>query len=160
MVSPINDSVQEQQVVQNEYDSQYERAGAGVVTLITKSGSNSFHGEVYDFLRNSALDANTWSNDRNGAPRGELHRNQFGANFGGPILKRYNLFFFGAYEGLRQPETDSSGLLTVPTAAERQGDFSQTFNSDGTLPSLQSVYDTAGDGAQESDLYARRVPWE
>jgi hypothetical protein len=64
MVSPINDSVQEEQIVQNEYDAQYERAGAGVVTLVTKSGTDSFHGTAYDYLRNSALDANTWANTK------------------------------------------------------------------------------------------------
>src|SRR5207248_6906918 len=80
--SPVNDSVQEQQVVQNVYDAQYERSGAGVVTLITKSGTNSFHGGVYDYMRNSALDANYWSNNRNGEPKGLFHRNQFGAFFG------------------------------------------------------------------------------
>jgi hypothetical protein len=142
MVSPVNDSVQEQQIIQNVYDAQYERAGAGVVTLITKSGSNAFHGEFYDFLRNSAFDANSWQNDRNGAPKGQFHRNQFGANLGGPILKRYNLYFFGAYEGLRQPETDSSGLLTVPTQAERNGDFSQTFNSDGSRSVIYNPFTT------------------
>src|SRR5207248_3725383 len=69
LVAPTNDSVQEQQIVQNVYDAQYERAGAGVVTLVTKSGTQSFHGSVYDYMRNSALDANSWSNDRNGAPK-------------------------------------------------------------------------------------------
>jgi hypothetical protein len=57
MVAPVNDSVQEQQISQNEYDAQYQRSGSGVVTLITKSGTNSFHGAVYDYLRNSVLDA-------------------------------------------------------------------------------------------------------
>jgi hypothetical protein len=124
LVAPTNDSVSEQQIVQNVYDAQYERAGAGVVTLVTKSGGQSFHGEVYDYMRNSALDANTWSNDKFGAPKGLFHRNQFGGTLGGPLWKSHNLFFFVAYEGLRQPETDSSGPLTVPTAAERKGDFS------------------------------------
>ena len=93
MVSPINDSVQEQQVATNVYDAQYERSGMGVVTLVTKGGSSSFHGEFYDFLRNSALDANSWSNNEFDQPRGQLKRNQFGGNLSGPILKRYNLFF-------------------------------------------------------------------
>src|SRR5947209_10934787 len=87
MVAPTNDAVQEQQIVQNVYDAQYERSGAGVVTLVTKGGSQAFHGEVYDYFRNSALDANSWSNDRNGAPKGLFHRNQFGATFGGPVPK-------------------------------------------------------------------------
>lgn len=159
MVSPINDSVQEQQIVQNEYDAQYERAGSGVVTLITKSGSNSFHGEAYDYLRNSALDANTWSNDKNGAPKGEFHRNQFGGNIGGPILKRYNLFFFAAYEGLRQPETDASGLLTVPTAAEKQGDFSQTLNPDGSPAVLYNPFSTRQVTDAEGNTFYTRDPF-
>lgn len=132
MVSPLQDSVQEQQIVTNTYDAQYERAGAGIVTLITKGGTNAFHGEVYDYLQNSALNANSWSNNRNGAPKGQFKRNQFGGNISGPILKRANLFFFGGYEGLRQPNTADSGLQTVPTAAQRSGDFSGSLNADGT----------------------------
>jgi hypothetical protein len=124
LVAPTNDAVQEQQVVQNVYDAQYERSGAGVVTLITKSGSNSFHGEVYDYMRNSALDANTWSNGYFGAQKGLFHRNQFGANLSGPISRSGRVFFFAAYEGLRQPETDSTSA-TVPSAAMRNGDFSE-----------------------------------
>jgi hypothetical protein len=130
MVSPLQDSVQEQQVAVNEYDAQYERGGEGVVTLVTKSGSSEFHGEVYDYMRNSSFDANTWANNFAGAPKGKLHRNQFGGNFSGPLWRRHNLFFFAGYEGLRQPETDSSGLITVPTAGERGGDFSGTLNAD------------------------------
>jgi len=126
LVAPSNDSVQEQQVVRNVYDAQYERAGAGVVTLVTKSGSNAFHGEAFDYLRNAALDANRWANGLTTptTKKGPFHRNQFGGNLGGPISKSHHLFFFAAYEGLRQPETDSSGFITVPTAAERTGDFS------------------------------------
>ncbi|MGI8959041.1 MAG: TonB-dependent receptor domain-containing protein [Bryobacteraceae bacterium] len=132
MVSPLQDSVQEQQIIENTYDAQYERAGAGIVTLITKGGSNTFHGEVYDYLQNSALNANSWANNKYDQPRGQFKRNQFGGNIGGPILKRANLFFFGGYEGLRQPTTESSGLQTVPTEAERAGNFAGALNSDGT----------------------------
>ncbi len=117
LVSPLQDSVQEQQIVTNTYDAQYERGGAGIVTLITKGGTNTFHGEVYDYLQNLALNANSWSNNKNGAPKGQFKRNQFGGNFSGPILKRANLFFsagtrdFGSqtqravalYRCLRQP---------------------------------------------------------
>jgi hypothetical protein len=161
LVSPTNDAVQEQQVVQNVYDAQYERSGAGVVTLVTKSGTNAFHGEVYDYMRNSALDANSWSNGHYGAAKGLFHRNQFGGNFGGPVV-RNRLFFFAAYEGLRQPETDST-LATVPTAAMRNGDFSalpypiynpfSTHDSSGGYPTRDpfpgnlipsSLWDTVG----------------
>jgi hypothetical protein len=142
MVSPMQDSVQEQQIAVNEYDAQYERGGEGVVTLITKGGSSRFHGEVYDYMRNSSLDANTWSNGFQGYTKGKLHRNQFGGNVSGPIWRSRNLFFFGAYEGLRQPQTVSSGLLTVPTEAERNGDFSQTYNESGTLDIIYNPFST------------------
>ena len=159
MVSPMNDSVQEQQVLTNVYDSQYERSGMGVVTLITKGGSNEFHGEAYDYLRNSALDANTWSNNEFGQPRGQFKRNQFGGNIGGPILKRYNLFFFGAYEGLRQPDTENSGLLTVPTAAERKGDFSQSLNASGQPDIIYNPFSTTQVTDSQGNTYYTRTPF-
>src|SRR3954447_1961443 len=86
-VAPNQDAIQEQQVAPNVYDAQYERSGAGVVTLITKSGTNSYHGSVYDYFRNSALDANNWSNGLTNpvTPKNLFHRNQFGATFGGHI---------------------------------------------------------------------------
>ena len=74
MVSPLQDSVQEQQIVQNTYDAQYERAGAGIVMLITKGGTNQFHGEAYDYLQNSALNANSWYNNEYGFPKSEIGR--------------------------------------------------------------------------------------
>jgi len=159
MVSPINDSVQEQQVLSNVYDAQYERSGMGVVTLITKGGTNSFHGEAYDYLRNSDLDANTWSNNEFDTPRGQFKRNQFGGDIGGPILKRYNLFFFGAYEGLRQPDTENSGLLTVPTAAERAGDFSQTLNPSGSLDVIYNPFSTTQVTDSQGNTYYTRTPF-
>jgi hypothetical protein len=160
-VSPLQDSVQEQQIVTNTYDAQYPRAGAGIVTLITKGGSNTFHGEVYDYLQNSALNANSWSNNRFGAPKGPFKRNQFGGNISGPILKRANLFFFGGYEGLRQPSTQSSGLETVPTEAERSGDFSGSLNADGTPNLIYNPFTTVQlpDGSYTRQQFAgNRIP--
>ncbi len=150
VVSPLQDSIQEQQIVQNTYDTQYERGGAGIVTLITKGGSNQFHGEAYDYLQNSALNANTWYNNRNGIPKGQFKQNQFGGNVAGPILKRWNLFFFGGYEGLRQPNTQSTGLLKVPTQAERNGDFSKTLNADGTPDIIYNPFATTTSSANIS----------
>jgi hypothetical protein len=125
MVSPIQDSVQEQQIVSNVYDAQYERGGEGVVTLVTKSGTSQFHGELYDFMRNNGLDANSWYNNNVGNPRAKFHRNQFGGNIGGPVSRKRHLYFFAAYEGLRQPGS-SAITASVPTALERQGDFSNS----------------------------------
>ena len=141
MVSPLQDSVQEQQIVQNTYDSQYERGGAGIVMLITKGGTNQFHGEAYDYLQNDVLDANSWYNNKYDLPKGQFKQNQFGGNISGPILKRWNLFFFGGYEGLRQPNTQSI-LTTVPTQAERNGDFSAAMNADGTPDLIYNPFTT------------------
>ncbi len=144
VVSPLQDSVQEQQIVQNTYDAQYGRSGGGIVSLITKGGTNTFHGEAYDYLQNSALNANSWANNKNGVAKGQFKQNQFGGNISGPILKRWNLFFFGGYEGLRQPNTQSTGLITVPTKAERAGDFSQALNADGTPDLIYNPFTTTG----------------
>lgn len=159
MVSPLQDSVQEQQIVTNTYDAQYERGGSGIVTLITKGGTNTFHGEVYDYLQNSALNANSWSNNKNGAPKGQFKRNQFGGNVSGPILKRANLFFFGGYEGLRQPNTEDSGLQTVPTQAQRNGDFSGSLNANGTPNLIYNPFTTAqlADGTYTRQPFAGNV---
>ncbi len=128
----------------------------GIVTLITKGGSNTFHGEAYDYLQNSALNANSWSNNKFGAPKGQFKRNQFGGNIGGPILKRANLFFFGGYEGLRQPYTADSGLQTVPTAAERAGNFAGGAKCRRhSKPHLQSVHNDATTG-NGTGIHARR----
>jgi Carboxypeptidase regulatory-like domain len=126
-VAPNSDAVQEQQVAPNVYDAQYERAGAGVTTLVTKSGSNTFHGSIYDYFRNSALDANLWSNGLTNpvTPKGLFHRNQFGGTLGGPVSRSHHVFFFADYEGLRQPDIESSGFLTVPTQKMHNGDFSE-----------------------------------
>lgn len=158
MVSPIQDSVQEQQVIDNVYDAQYERAGEGVVTLITKSGTPQYHGEVYDYMRNSGMDANIWSNDLNGQPKGKFHREQFGADIGGPIWARHNLFFFGGYEGLRQPETDNSGLDTMPTHAETTGDFTHTYNSQGQLSVIYNPFTTRQVTDSQGNTYYTRDP--
>ena len=83
---------------------------------------------------NNVLDANTWDNDRAHVAKPSFQRNQFGGGLGGPILKRKHLYFFGNYEGLRLG-TPSSTLVNLPTALERSGDFSQTFNPNGTFRS-------------------------
>jgi hypothetical protein len=158
MVSPMQDSVQEQQIVQNVYDAQYERGGEGVVTLITKNGTANFHGEIYDFMRNNGFDANSWGNNYWGNPRGKFHRNQYGGNIGGPVWKRHNLFFFGAYEALRQPAT-SSMTGSVPTDAERQGDFSQTFDQDGNLRVIYNPFSTHEVTDANGNTYFTRDPF-
>lgn len=122
---PVLDSIQEMNVLTSNYDAEYG-SSAGAITIVeTKSGSNQFHGDAFEYLQNTNLNANNFFNNSQGLPRPALHYNQFGATFGGPIQKN-KTFFFGDYQGTRrdQPQTYTS---TIPTLAERSmvetGDF-------------------------------------
>jgi hypothetical protein len=130
IINPPVDSVQEFKVQQNSYDAEFGRTSGGIVNVITKSGTNEYHGLVYDFERHSFIEANNWFNNRAGIPNPSFKRHQFGANSGGPIVKN-KTFFFADYEGLRQgfPVTFVS---TVPTDLQKAGDFSRTVASDRT----------------------------
>jgi hypothetical protein len=119
---PTQDAVQEFRVQTNNLSAEFGRFTGGVINLTTKSGSNSFHGSAYEFLRNKVLNANTFFNNRSNIDRPAFTQNQFGANVGGPVLKE-KLFFFFSYEGFRQRQGQSF-LISVPTEAMRNGDFS------------------------------------
>lgn len=122
IAAPTMDAVQEVQVQRTAYDAQFTHTDGGVVSMITKSGSNAFHGTAFEYLRNNHLDANTWINNRTHTARPLFQRNQFGGSLGGPAW-RDRAFFFGAYEGFHQAQSNTfTGI--VPTAAERIGDFS------------------------------------
>src|SRR6266567_453456 len=130
VINPPVDSVQEFKVQSSSYDAEFGRTSGGVINVITKSGTNDYHGLIYDFERHSFIEANNWFNNRAGLPNPSFKRHQFGANAGGPVIKN-RTFFFGDYEGLRQgfPVTFTS---TVPTELQKAGDFSKTLASDGT----------------------------
>ncbi|MBV9081123.1 MAG: carboxypeptidase regulatory-like domain-containing protein, partial [Acidobacteriaceae bacterium] len=135
-VFPSVDAVQEFKVQTNSYSAEFGRSGSGIINLIYKSGTNEFHGSAFEFLRNSIFDANSFFSNRNGVALPSFKRNQFGGSLGGPVIipKLYHgrdkTFFFVAYEGLRQGSANAK-TSTVPTALQRMGDFSQTFNSSG-----------------------------
>jgi hypothetical protein len=122
-ILPNPDAIQEFRVQTNNYNAEYGRFSSGVVNVLTKSGSNAFHGSAFEFVRNTILNANTWGNTTTGTP--PLHRNQFGLTFGGPIA-RDKTFFFASYSGLRQNTSTFLNGATVPTALERTGNFSQS----------------------------------
>ena len=94
-----------------------------MVNTITKSGTNGFHGDVFEFLRNDKLDASDWFANAKGLARPELRQNDFGGVFGGPIRKD-KLFFFGGYQGTTTRQTPLAVQAFVPTAAMKMGDFS------------------------------------
>src|SRR3989442_3957961 len=129
VVDPNPDTVAEFRILDNNYTAEYGRSGGGVVSVVTKSGTNSWHGSAYDYLRNDALDANNFFNKSAGAvqPRPVIKRNQFGGTVGGPVKKDKMFFFFG-YQGQRQHSVTVGSLLTVFTPAELTGDFSRSAN--------------------------------
>jgi len=120
---PSIDTTQEFRVRTNMYDAQYGRTAGGLVTFASKSGSNEFHGNAYEFLRNRVLDANNFFNNRNGVRKAHFVYNQFGASLGGRIV-RNRTFFFGNFEGVRNVRGLFETGLT-PTVAEREGRFAQ-----------------------------------
>jgi hypothetical protein len=142
---PPLDAVQEFNVLTNSFSAKYGRTGGGLTTAITKSGTNEFHGTAWEFLRNDNLDANNFFANRSGANKPEFRQNQFGAAAGGPII-RNKTFVFGSYEGFRQV-TGGQLFLTVPTALQKTGDFSQTFRPDGTLYKIYDPFTTRLDPA-------------
>src|SRR5579863_5937442 len=117
-LSPSPDSVREFQVETSSYTADMGGAGGGQINIVTHSGTSQYHGTAYEFLRNGAMDATTFESMGNN----HLVQNNFGASFGGPLIKK-NTFFFVNYEGLRLAQADAQ-ILTVPTPQEIQGDFS------------------------------------
>lgn len=146
VVMPSVDALQEFKVETDSYGAEFGRATGAVVNATLKSGTNEFHGVLYEFLRNDHLDARNFF-DPSIPP---YHQNQFGATFGGPI-KHDKLFFFTDYEGLqiRQGQTDTS---LVPTLAQRSGDFSSQLD----LTSPTGVLDCNGHMTYAGELFDTR----
>jgi hypothetical protein len=119
---PSVDTIQEFNIITNPYSAEYGRSPGAAVSVSTKSGSNQIHGLAYEYVRNQLFDANDFFSNRNKLRKPENNQNQFGGNFGGPIL-RNRLFGFFNYEGTRITQ-GVSRISTVPLSNERIGDFS------------------------------------
>jgi hypothetical protein len=117
--TPIQDTVQEFQQLELNVSAQYGSSAGSINNLVTKSGTNSFHGSIWEYARNSAFDANYYFINQQGAPRNPLHFNQFGGTIGGPIIKD-KLFFFGSYQGDRFITTLPPTPVTVESPEWRQ----------------------------------------
>jgi len=160
------DSTQEVQILTADYAPEYGRTSGAQIRIVTKSGTQNFHGAAYDYLRNNDMNANTWSRNANGqnavpgSPAGTgfappLHYNQFGYNFGGPFYipghfntAKNKVFFYWGEEWIRYHWTESgssvgsAGLLSVPTLKMRQGDFSELLvANNGFYMAPQTVKD-------------------
>lgn len=154
---PQVDAVQEFKVNTNPYAAEFGRTGGGVVSYTMKSGTNELHGNLHEFLQNYVLDANGFNANRAGQPRPSFRKNQYGFTVGGPVLipKLYNgrnrTFFFFGFEGLRQ-SSFSSFVGTVPTSLERQGDFSQSLDTNGKLITIYNPYTTRLDPSRPAGV--------
>lgn len=139
---PSREAIGEFKVITNGLSAEYGRLGGGALVLVTKSGTNEFHGSGYEFFRNQALNAADWNSNRFGRRKGVFHDNIFGGTIGGPIWlpKIYSgkdkTFFFFNYEGTRRNTGSNAALASVPTALERQGDFSQSLIDAGVKVQL------------------------
>ncbi len=145
--TPSAEAVDEFKVQQTNFSAEYGFSGASVVNMITRSGTNAFHGSGYDFLRNQITDANNWFNNENGVPLPPVHRNNYGGTIGGPIIKDRTFFFFD-WDGTRTSNM-STYQAGVPSTAERTGDFGElcaanggTFDSTGLCSAVAGqLYD-------------------
>src|SRR6185295_17585068 len=150
---PTQDAIQEFRVQTNNLGPEFGRMAGGAINLTTRSGSNEFHGSLYEFLRNKVLNANTFFNNRAGVARPAFTQNQYGGRIGGPVKKDKTFFFF-SYEGFRLRQ-GASYTYTVPTDAQRGGDFSNVRNASGALI---PIYDTLTTCGRRGSHYAEPVP--
>ncbi len=139
-VIPNLDSIAEFRILTNNFDSEYGNYSGGQINVITKSGTNNWHGNAFEFLRNTGLNTRNFFDPA--GKKGAYHQNQFGGTFGGPI-KKDKLFFFADYQGNRKVVGQSSGLIHVPSAAELGGDFSalaagDVFATSQVLPGVNN----------------------
>ena len=139
---PITDTVQEFQVMANDIPAEFGATMDGVINIATKSGSEEYHGSAYEYIRNKVLNANTFFNNKAGLPRTAFTQNQFGLNGGGPI-KHGKTYIYLAWEDFTQ-RTGATSTSTVPTLAERGGDFSNLRTASGALIPIYDPATTCG----------------
>ena len=149
-IEPSPDSIEEFRVIANSFDAEYGRNSGAVVNVVTKSGTNDFHGSFYEFFRNDVLNSHPFTFVA--SPKPAFKQNQFGGTFGGPI-KKDKTFFFASYEGRRVVQGVVSQQVTVPTATDLSGDFSSGSAFTGSLidPTVANVLQSrCGSGAPAS----------
>jgi Carboxypeptidase regulatory-like domain len=142
------ESIGEVSVLTSNFEPQYGASSSGVVTAVTKSGTNEFHGTLFEFHRNTVLNARQF-----GIPeRPRDIENDFGGNFGGPVPKLGKTYFFVNFEEFRQAGGLTSPVLSIPSLKERQGDFSDWVDSDGNLIPVYDPATTRANSAFDPNL--------
>ena len=154
-IEPSPDSIEEFRVITNSFDAEYGRNSGAVVNVVTKSGTNNYHGSFYEFFRNDVLDAHPFTFVA--TPKPDFKQNQFGGTFGGPV-KKDKTFFFASYEGRRIIQGQVSQPVTVPSAEELVGNFApigQTVIDPLTKLPLTNFTGTLNDGTVANILQNR-----
>ena len=154
--SPNSEATEEIKILSNTYSAEYGKSGVAVITTTLKSGTNKFHGSLFEFFRNDKLDANQWFSNATKTGKSELRQNIFGGSVSGPIWKNHTFFFFD-YQGFRQISAGQPTRSTMPTAAMGQGDFSNLLNAQGQQI---VIYDplTAGPGEPRTPFAGNVIP--
>jgi outer membrane receptor protein involved in Fe transport len=153
---PSPDATEEIRIITRDASAEYGRLGGGAVDYITKSGTNEYHGSLWDFVQNNVLNANNYFTKAAGQPIAPYSQNQYGATFGGPII-REKTFFFANWEGFRQ-FTAAQAFYTVPTDLQKQGDFSQTYDSTGQQVPIYDPLSTAPNPASPGSYIRTAFP--
>jgi hypothetical protein len=133
------DATQEFKVISNNMSAEYGRSGGGIISMISKSGTNQFHGNLFEYVRNTVFNSNEFFANKAGSPRPPVHYNTFGGTLGGPV-KKDKLFFFVNVEEFKERRAGTQ-TITAPTTLQRSGDFSQTFATVGNSCSQITIYD-------------------
>jgi len=135
--TPTTEGVQEFKIQSNSFSAEYGTSGGVVISMVSKSGTNAFHGDIFEYYKDNSFNANNFFSNANGQPLTSYHASQYGGTVGGPVIlpKIYNgrnkTFFFEHYERQANPTSQQADRETLPTDLEKNGDFSQTYTSAG-----------------------------
>ncbi|MFZ3363620.1 MAG: carboxypeptidase regulatory-like domain-containing protein [Candidatus Acidiferrales bacterium] len=153
-VVPNLDSIAEFRILTNNFGAEYGEFSGGHINVVTKSGSNEFHGDAFEFLRNTNLDARNYFSPT----RGAFDQNQFGGTFGGPI-HRNKIFFFGDYQGTRLTQGVDTGEIPVPSVQDRMGNLSDLASSFVTTDANGETIPTTVSGPYFANLLSSKLSY-
>ncbi len=151
-IIPNLDSIAEFRILTNNFDAEYGEFSGGQINVVTKSGGNVFHGDGFEFLRNTDLDARNYFSPT----RGAFNQNQFGVTFGGPVRKN-KIFFFSDYQGTRSTQGIDSGQIPVPSLADRTGILSDLASSFTTTDANGNTIPTTVSGSYWAGLLSQKL---
>ncbi len=151
-IIPNLDSITEFRILTNNFDAEYGEFSGGQINVVTKSGNNGFHGDAFEFVRNTELDARNYFS----SARGAFDQNQFGGTFGGP-LRKDKLFFFADYQGTRSTQGIDTGEIPVPSEQDRAGNLSDIASSFVTTDAIGKMVPTTVSGPYWASVLSQKL---